>query len=85
MDKDQYAMVELISNSIQSPRKFSDDEILAWLYFHQIDDFVNIVGHDFLCEGGFDINLQSDCIVINLKEVIDYMGIDEDVFEIGID
>jgi hypothetical protein len=85
MDKSQYDLVKLIENSVQSPRKLKDGDILAWLYHHQIEEFVKIVGHDFLCEGGFEVNLQSDCICISLREVIDYMGIDEDIFEVEID
>lgn len=85
MDKSQYRLVKLIENSCQAPRKINDSEILAWLYHHQIEDFVEIIGPDFLCEGGFDVNLQSDSICINLKDVVDYMGIDEDVFEMEID
>lgn len=85
MDKTQYKLVELIENSCQAPRKLKDGQILAWIYHSQIEDFVEIIGYDFLCEGGFDVNLQSNCICINLKEVIDYMGIDEDVFEMEID
>ena len=85
MDKTQYKLVKLIENSCQNPRKTKDDEILAWIYHHQIEEFTEIIGHDFLCEGGFNVNLQSDCICLNLKDAIDYMGIDEDVFEIEID
>lgn len=82
MDKHQYDLIKLIENSVETPRKIADDEILAWLYFHQIEDFAEIVGHGFFVDSGFTVVMQSDSICINLKDVIDYMDIDEDVFEI---
>ena len=48
MDKSQYRLVKLIESSCQTPRKISDSEILAWIYHHQIEDFVEIIGHDFM-------------------------------------
>jgi hypothetical protein len=85
MDKHQYRFVKLIESSVQAPRKTKEGEILAWLYLHQIEDFVEIMGPDFLCEGGIDVTLLDGCICVELNDVLHYLDIEEDVFETEAD
>ena len=80
--EDNNQLIELIRNSLRLPRKISDDEILVWLYFEQLEKFTQLIGYTFLSDGGFDVNIQSDSICINIKEVLDYLGIDEDLLDI---
>ncbi len=82
MNKNQLDLVRLFEKSSQNPTKLESGEILVWLYFSQIEDFVNIVGHDFFCEDNFQVNLQSNCLCVDIKKVISYMGIDEDTLNI---
>ena len=80
MTKQQYDFIKLIEESVQTPRRVRG-EILVWLYFSQLEDFTRLVGHGYFYEGGVDINLQDDCVVIDIKEILEYLEIDENVIE----
>ncbi len=80
MDKQQYKLVEFLKNASQQPTKV-DDELLVWISLNELEKFVSLVGHGYLCENGLDVNLQYDCICFNCKDVLDYFGIELDVFD----
>jgi len=80
MTKQQYDFVKLVEESVQTPRRIRD-EILVWLYFSQLEDFTRLVGHDYFCEGGVGINLQDNCVVIDIVDILEYLEIDENVIE----
>jgi len=85
MTKQQLDFVRLVENSLQTPRKLPNGEILVWLYFHQLEQFTNLIGGDYFCEGGIDVNLQDDCVVVDVKDLLEYLDIDEDCIEIDED
>lgn len=78
MTKQQYNFVKLIENSIQSPRDLNG-EILVWLRFSQLEELTELIGHDYFCEGGIYVNLQDDCIVVDIVDILEYLEIGEDV------
>jgi hypothetical protein len=81
MNKRQYDFVRLIEESVQTPRRVGN-EILVWLYFSQLSEFTDLVGDSYFCEGGVDINLQDNCVVVDIKDILEYLEIDEDVIEV---
>lgn len=81
MNKIQYEFVRLIENSVQTPVKTQKGEILVWLEFDQLQEFSELVGNGYLCKGDTMVNLRSDCVVVDIKDILEYLDIDEDVVE----
>lgn len=80
--KRQYDFIRLIENSRQTPRRHRE-EILVWLRFTDLDNLTDILGYSYLSEGGIDINLQESGVVVNIKDMLEYLEIDEDAIEIS--
>lgn len=52
---------------------FNGDEIITWINFYDIDEFVKIFDSSiFVDDGGIDVKLQQNCVALNLKELIGY-------------
>lgn len=52
----------------------SNEQIIVWLDFDEIQDFTEIFGYDEFCEGGKDVTLLSESIAFNLYDFIDGLG-----------
>ena len=63
---------ELVSSDfIEDARWISDDEFIVWIYYFNLDDFMDKIKEDFGCypfdEGGFeDVVMFDNTIAINL-------------------
>lgn len=58
---------------------FNSDEIITWINFYDIEEFIKIFNSSiFVDDGGLDVKLQENCIVLNLKEIIEYHFIGEE-------
>ena len=62
----------------------SDTEFCVWVYYHDLLDFMDkaeeIFGYEMFDDGGFNANMQSDCVCIDLCKMLEsYLNI-EDVF-----
>ena len=53
-----------------------EDELYVWVDLYALEEFVEMVGSEYLSGGGLDINLQYDCVVIELNDICKYFGID---------
>lgn len=82
MDNRQYKLVKLLEQASQEPTKQENGDIYCWLSFCQLHDLVEIVGEGYFCEGGVDVNLQGDCVCMVINDLLEYMGIEESVFEV---
>lgn len=61
--------------------RWDGDELIAWIPFLCISEFANLLGYDLLSDGGLDVNLQSDCIALDMTEICEYFGIEpENIF-----
>ena len=82
MTKRQYDFVKLIEESVQTPRRIRD-EILVWLYFSQLSDFTDLIGINYICDNRIGVTLKDNCVVVDIKDILEYLEIDEDVLEVG--
>lgn len=61
--------------------RWDGDELIAWISFLWISEFANLLGYDLLSDGGLEVNLQSDCIALDMTEICKYFGIEpENIF-----
>lgn len=49
-------------------RETKPDMYLVWIYFWGIEDFIKLMGDYYFDEGGLEVNLQKDCICVDLNE-----------------
>lgn len=52
------------------------DQLIIWLYFSELADWTELVGHEHFDEGGMEVNLKSNCIAFDLCEVCEDWEID---------
>jgi len=52
------------------------DELVIWIDFHDLSDFTDIVGHNYLSEGGHDTNLQKYQVALDLVPICEYLEIE---------
>lgn len=51
------------------------DELILWIPFSDVDDFANMLGYNYLSEGGIDVVLLNDCIALNLVYICENFDI----------
>ena len=56
--------------------RWEGNEFLVWIRFDSLDNFTKMIGYDYLSEGGYDCNLQYNCICIDISDVCEYFDID---------
>lgn len=61
--------------------RWDGDELIAWISFLWISEFANLLRYDLLSDGGLEVNLQSDCIALDMTEICEHFGIEpENIF-----
>lgn len=86
MSNQEYKLIKFIDS--HENRKIyayglKTSEHIVWIPFHELNEFVEIIGHDFLCEGNCECVLMNDDICIDVTEILGYFGIELDVIEWG--
>jgi len=85
MDKQQYDFIKLLENGVQAPTKKENGDtkdIYCWLYYDQLDRLVEIIGPNyFQDDGGMDAKIQNGCVFMIINDLLEYMGIDPEIFE----
>ncbi|ERK31786.1 amino acid/peptide transporter [Clostridium intestinale URNW] len=52
------------------------DELVIWIHYYDLDDFTEIMGFDYMSEGGIKVDLQYSQVAINLVPICEYLGIE---------
>lgn len=59
-----------------------EEELIIWIDFYDLQEFTDMIGYDYLCEGGIEVRLQKDCVAFDLVPICEYIDIDPtDIFE----
>lgn len=45
------------------------DKLYVWIRFYDLAEFTEILGYDYLSEGGEEVSLQHDCICIDIVDI----------------
>ncbi len=53
-----------------------NDRLICWIDFDDLREFTQIVGCNYLCEGGIPVNLQDDQIAFEINDLLEYEGIE---------
>ena len=71
---DLYKFLESTSTEIHW---WGDNELIIWLHPMDIKDFADLVGYDYLSEGGIECNLQGEgYIALNIFDLCEHFDID---------
>ena len=54
----------------------NEDEFLVWIPFLLLDEFTELIGTNYLSEGGTDVNLQKDCVCLDIVDIAEYHEIE---------
>jgi hypothetical protein len=52
------------------------EELVLWINFYDIKEFTDLIGYDYFSEGGYDVNLQYDCIALDLVPICECFDIE---------
>ena len=55
--------------------RWEGDDFLVWIEFDSLEVFTHMIGYYYLSEGGYDCNLRSGCICINIVDLCEYYDI----------
>ena len=53
-----------------------EDELIAWIPYYCLEEFTELIGYEYLSEGGIEVNLQIDGIALNIAEICENFGIE---------
>ena len=53
-----------------------NNEFLVWIPFYLLEDFTEMIGYDYLSEGGINVNLQESYICLNIFDIAEYHEIE---------
>jgi hypothetical protein len=56
--------------------RWEDEELIAWVGFHCISEFTDMIGYDYLSDGGLDANLQYHCLALDIVPICEYFDIE---------
>ncbi|MEI6296264.1 MAG: hypothetical protein WCO84_01280 [bacterium] len=64
-----------IENKCSEVFWYEDCELILFVEFCDLAEFTNMVGYNYLSEGGVPVSLKSDCIVIDLLSLCEWFYI----------
>ncbi len=68
-----------LHNFIQNNKieiNWSDNELIMWIPFFYVKEFTDLLGYNFLSDGGYNVNLREDCIAFDLVPICEYFDIE---------
>ena len=55
---------------------WNGNELICWVNLLDLSHFTELVGDNYLCEGGMDVNLQNNCIAFSILDLLEYAEIE---------
>ena len=52
------------------------DELILWVDFDRLYEFTELIGYNYMADGGINVNLQSTGIALNIVNLCEYFGIE---------
>lgn len=52
------------------------NKLILWIPFYDLQEFTNLIGYDYLSEGGEEVSLQHNCIALELNDICDNFDIE---------
>ena len=83
MNERQSEFVRVIHESMEGPTALPTGEILVWLYFCDIDQLTKVMGGDYFAEEEKQVNLQEECICIDIRDMMRALGVKEEWLDIN--
>jgi len=53
-----------------------DAEFLVWIPFYLLEEFTQMIGYNYLSEGGIEVLLQESCIALDIVDIAEYHDIE---------
>jgi hypothetical protein len=52
------------------------EELILWVCFYDLKEFADLLGYNYLSEGGMGVTLLSDCIALAINDLCEDSDID---------
>ena len=52
------------------------DKLILWIPFWQLEDFTELIGYNYLSEGGIEVTLLNDCIALDIVDLCEDFDIE---------
>ena len=75
----QYRFVRLLLNAAQAPT-LVNGEWYCWFDFFQLQDLVELIGEDYLVDGGMEGQLQYGCLFLVIDDLLERFEIEPIAF-----
>lgn len=76
MEKEELIkLLDFLDNTAMEIHIEKNGQVLVFMYFFNIDDFTELFGYNYFCEGGVECTLGEDYIVVDLQDFLE----DEDL------
>ena len=53
-----------------------DDHLILWVPFYHLQDFTDMIGDNYLSDGGHDVNLQRHCVALDIIPICEYFDVE---------
>lgn len=67
-DLSNYKILKFIE---RCEHRVETEEIIVWIPFYKLDEFTNLIGHCYFAEGGEEVNLQENCIALDIVPMME--------------
>jgi hypothetical protein len=54
----------------------SEKHLYMWIPFYNLKEFTDLLGYDYLCEGGEAVSLQHDCVCVDILDICECFDIE---------
>lgn len=72
---DKVELVNFIKNNPFIEYAWRGNNLMVWIPFSELQDFVSVLGYNYLSDGGLDVNLQSNDICFAINDLCEYFGV----------
>jgi len=55
---------------------WAGEKLILWIDFYDLKEFTQMIGYDYLSEGGIEINLLHNCVALELNDLCEYFDIE---------
>jgi len=68
--------LELYKFAQKCEMRWDGEALSIWIEFDNLEEFTDMIGYDYLSDGGLNVNLQQNCIAFDLVEICENYGIE---------
>ena len=81
MDKKVYEIIQFLKERTDQITLQENGDIYCWIPYDCMDEFSKLIGCSSFDDGGIKAILQCDCVFLVINDLLDFFGIDQEIFK----